>query len=95
MAPSQYEIACIYNLSSITDQNQLLMQVIKEVARDHEFEAIFHEKPFAKINGNGKHCNWSLADSEGNNLLDPTKNPREALSFQFFLYSGDAGCSSI
>ena len=85
VAPSQYEIACIYNLSSITaDQNQLLMQVIKEVAREHDFEAIFHEKPFAKINGNGKHCNWSLADSEGNNLLDPTKNPREALSFQFF-----------
>tara|TARA_B100000674_G_scaffold488384_1_gene500394 strand:- start:280 stop:2406 length:2127 start_codon:yes stop_codon:yes gene_type:complete len=85
VAPSQYEIACIYNLSSITaDQNQLLMQVIKEVARGHDFEAIFHEKPFAKINGNGKHCNWSLADSEGNNLLDPTKNPREALSFQFF-----------
>lgn len=85
VAPSQYEIACIYNLSSITaDQNQLLMQVIKEVAREHGFEAIFHEKPFARINGNGKHCNWSLADSEGNNLLDPTKNPREALSFQFF-----------
>lgn len=85
VAPSQYEIACIYNLSSITaDQNQLLMQVIKEVAREHNFEAIFHEKPFARINGNGKHCNWSLADSDGNNLLDPTKNPREALSFQFF-----------
>ena len=85
VAPSQYEIACIYNLSSITaDQNQLLMQVIKEVAREHDFEAIFHEKPFAKINGNGKHCNWSLADSEGNNLLDPTNNPREATSFQFF-----------
>lgn len=85
VAPSQYEIACIYNLSSITaDQNQLLMQVVKEVAREHGFEAIFHEKPFARINGNGKHCNWSLADSEGNNLLDPTKNPREALTFQFF-----------
>jgi glutamine synthetase len=63
------------------------MQVIREVARDHDFEAVFHEKPFAGINGNGKHCNWSLQDSSGKNLLNPGENPRENLPFLFLVTS--------
>ena len=86
VAPSQFEIAVVYQFANIaTDQNQLLMHVIREVALEHGFEALFHEKPFAGINGNGKHCNWSLQDSEGNNLLKPGTNPRENLPFLFFV----------
>ena len=86
VAPSQFEIAVVYQFANIAaDQNQLLMHIIREGARDHGFEAVFHEKPFAGINGNGKHCNWSLQDSEGNNLLKPGTNPRENLPFLFFM----------
>lgn len=86
VAPCQYEIACIYQFTNkAVDQNQLLMQVVEETAREHGLEAVFHEKPFAGINGSGKHNNWSLQDSEGNNLLEPTDNPRENLPFLFFV----------
>jgi glutamine synthetase len=86
VAPSQFEIASIHEVANIaSDHNQLLMQVLMETARKHGLEAIVHEKPFAGINGNGKHCNWSLMDSNGNNLMDPGKTPRSNLKFLFFL----------
>ena len=88
VAPSQFEIAVIYQFCNVaTDQNQLLMQTIRETARKHGFEALFHEKPFARINGNGKHCNLSLQDSVGKNLFNPGENFRENLPF-LFLVSG-------
>jgi glutamine synthetase len=88
VAPSQFELAVVYQFANVaTDHNQLTMQVIREVARDHDFEAVFHEKPFAGINGNGKHCNWSLQDSSGKNLLNPGENPRENLPFLFLVTS--------
>ncbi len=86
VAPSQYEIACIFSPSNIaTDQNLILMKVIRQVARRHNLEAILHEKPFAGVNGSGKHNNWSMMDSNGDNLLEPGRNPYENLRFLFFL----------
>jgi glutamine synthetase len=86
VAPSQFELAVIYQFCNVaTDQNQLVMQTIREAAREHGFEALFHEKPFAGINGNGKHCNLSLQDSLGKNLLNPGENPRENLPFLFLI----------
>ncbi|MBF0297697.1 MAG: glutamine synthetase III [Oligoflexia bacterium] len=71
VAPGQFEMAPFYseaNLSS--DQNQLVMVIIKKIAERHDFKALLHEKPFSKINGSGKHVNWSLSDDQGNNLLE-------------------------
>ncbi|MBF0361382.1 MAG: glutamine synthetase III [Oligoflexia bacterium] len=71
VAPGQFEMAPLYseaNLSS--DQNQLVMVIIKKIAERHNFKALLHEKPFSKINGSGKHVNWSLSDDKGNNLLE-------------------------
>lgn len=86
VAPHQYEIATIYAEANIgSDRNQLIMEVLKKVANRRGLALLLHEKPFAGINGSGKHNNWSLEDSEGNNLLDPGKTPEENLQFLVFL----------
>jgi glutamine synthetase len=86
VAPAQFEIAPIFEDSNIAnDHNQLVMEVLKKVAARYDLALLLHEKPFAGINGSGKHNNWSLSDSEGNNLLDPGKTPHENLQFLTFL----------
>ncbi|MGA1867407.1 MAG: glutamine synthetase III [bacterium] len=82
VAPHQYEFAPLFEESNIaTDHNQLLMDLMKKVALRHNLVCLLHEKPFAGINGSGKHLNWSLSDSQGNNLLDPGKTPEANLQF--------------
>lgn len=86
VAPSQFELACVYDFANVAaDHNQLLMNVIKTVAHKFDLEALLHEKPFAGINGSGKHNNWSLEDSDGNNILEPGKNPSTNYEFLLFL----------
>ncbi len=86
VAPAQFEIAPIFEDSNIaTDHNQLVMEVLKKTAAKYGLALLLHEKPFAGINGSGKHNNWSLSDSDGNNLLDPGKTPHENLQFLTFL----------
>jgi len=76
VAPRQYEVVPLFEKSSIAiDHNFLLMELMKKFARKHKLVCLFHEKPFAGINGSGKHCNWSLATDSGLNLLDPEGNP--------------------
>jgi len=82
VAPSQFEVAPIFedaNLSS--DHNCLLMDMLRRIALRHKLVCLLHEKPFAGINGNGKHCNWSLSTNRGDNLLDPGKTPHQSLRF--------------
>ncbi|MBE0674957.1 MAG: glutamine synthetase III, partial [Bacteroidales bacterium] len=86
VAPNQFECAPLFEEANLAiDHNQLLMDVMKRVARRHKFRVLFHEKPFAGINGSGKHCNWSLATDTGINLLSPGKNPKSNLQFLTFL----------
>jgi glutamine synthetase len=88
VAPSQYEIAPIFEEANVaSDHNQLLMEVLRVVARRHDLVLLLHEKPFAGINGSGKHVNWSMADSDGNNLLEPGSTPQANLQFLVFLMS--------
>jgi glutamine synthetase len=85
-APNQFECAPMYEeLNLAVDHNQLLMDTMKRVARRHKFRVLFHEKPFAGINGSGKHNNWSMATNTGVNLLSPGKNPKSNLQFLSFL----------
>ncbi|MDP1853695.1 MAG: glutamine synthetase III [Candidatus Omnitrophota bacterium] len=82
VAPHQYEFAPIFEESNIAaDHNQLLMELMKKVALRHDLVCLLHEKPFAGINGSGKHLNWSLADDKGNNLLNPGETPEDSLQF--------------
>lgn len=82
VAPHQYEFAPIFEESNIAaDHNQLLMELMKKVALRHDLVCLLHEKPFAGINGSGKHLNWSLADDKGNNLLNPGETPEDNLQF--------------
>ena len=82
VAPGQFEIAPIFCEANLAaDQNQLMMAIIKSVAHKHNFVALLHEKPFAGINGSGKHVNWSMSDCKGRNLLDPGKTPHENILF--------------
>ena len=82
VAPHQYEFAPVFERSNLAaDHNQLLMDVMKQVANHHGLECLLHEKPFEGINGSGKHINWSLADDEGNNLLNPGDTPEDNLQF--------------
>lgn len=82
VAPHQYEFAPIFEESNIAaDHNQLLMELMKKVALRHNLVCLLHEKPFAGINGSGKHLNWSLADDKGNNLLNPGSTPEDNLQF--------------
>src|SRR3989338_7665910 len=82
VAPHQYEFAPIFEESNMAaDHNQLLMELMKKVALRHNLVCLLHEKPFAGINGSGKHLNWSLADDKGNNLLNPGETPVDNLQF--------------
>ena len=86
VAPNQFELAPVYedvNLGS--DHNQLLMSLMERIARKHHFRVLLHEKPFAGVNGSGKHCNWSLGTNTGVNLFSPGKNPYQNLQFVTFL----------
>ncbi len=86
VAPAQHELAPIFDSSNIaTDHNQLTMATMKDIAEKHGFVCLLHEKPFAGVNGSGKHNNWSMSTNTGKNLLDPTKNPRENTQFLVFL----------
>jgi glutamine synthetase len=86
VAPSQYEIAPVYEEANIAaDHNQLVMDTLKSVAKKHRLAALLHEKPFAKINGSGKHLNWSLSDNNDNNLLNPGTTPQDNIHFLIFL----------
>jgi glutamine synthetase len=86
VAPHQYEIAPIFAEANVgADRNHLIMEILKKVANRHNLALLLHEKPFAGVNGSGKHNNWSIQDSEGNNLLDPGKTPEENLQFLVFL----------
>lgn len=86
VAPSQHELACIYSKVNVTtDQNQLVMEMIKKVAESHGFVALLHEKPFDGVNGSGKHNNWSLSTDKGGNLLSPGDTPHDNAQFLLFL----------
>jgi glutamine synthetase len=88
VAPHQYEFAPIFEESNIAaDHNQLLMELMKKVALRHNLVCLLHEKPFAGINGSGKHLNWSLSDNNGNNLLNPGETPEDNLQFLAVLVS--------
>jgi len=85
-APGQHELAPIYNECNIAvDHNQLVMEVMKKVAERHGMMCLLHEKPFAGVNGSGKHDNWSLVTDDGINLLDPGKTPHENVQFLLIL----------
>ena len=88
VAPSQHELACIYTKVNVTtDQNQLVMEMIKKVAERHGFVALLHEKPFEGVNGSGKHNNWSLSTDMGINLMSPGDTPHDNAQFLLFLCS--------
>ena len=86
VAPCQHELAPIYAKTNIAvDHNQITMDMLKRVAERHDFACLLHEKPFAGVNGSGKHNNWSISTDSGENLLDPGKNPKENIQFLLFL----------
>ncbi len=86
VAPGQHELAPVYTTTNIAaDQNQLTMEIMKKVAERHDLVCLLHEKPFAGINGSGKHNNWSLTTNTGINLLDPTDEPNRNTLFLLFL----------
>ena len=94
VAPMQFECAPIFEETNVAiDHNHVLMEVFRKVSRKHDFEVLFHEKPFAGVNGSGKHNNWSLMVSQGGpeiegiNLLDPGKTPHQNLRFLLILTS--------
>lgn len=86
VAPAQHELAPIYDKANVAvDHNHLVMQTLKRVAQQHGMKCLLHEKPFAGVNGSGKHNNWSLATDDGKNLLDPGKTPHENIQFLLVL----------
>ena len=86
VAPAQHELAPIYATANIaTDHNQLVMEVLRKVANRHGLACLLHEKPFAGVNGSGKHDNWSMVTNTGKNLLDPGVTPHENVQFLLFL----------
>ncbi len=86
VAPSQFEIAPIFEEANIAvDHNLLVMDKLQQVARQHNMAVLLHEKPFAGINGSGKHVNWSLSTDDGINLLNPGKTPHDNIQFLVFL----------
>ena len=86
VSPAQYEIAITFNNANVaTDHNMLVMETMKRVADRYGLQLLLHEKPFAGVNGSGKHLNWSLADDHGNNLLKPGDTPHENAQFLLFL----------
>ncbi len=85
-APAQHELAPIFNTTNVAvDHNQLTMELMKKVALRHNLVCLLHEKPFAGVNGSGKHNNWSMSTDTGVNLLDPGKTPAENAQFLLFL----------
>lgn len=92
VAPHQYEAAPIYRpLNLASDQNHMIMDIMRRVARRRNLAVLFHEKPFAGVNGSGKHNNWSLEDAEGNNLLDAGDTRDENVKFLYFLTAAVRG----
>ena len=86
VAPAQFELAPVFEPANLAiDHNMLTMQILRNSAEKHGFFCLLHEKPFAGVNGSGKHNNWSLCDSEGNNLLDPGNTPMDNAQFLVFL----------
>ncbi len=86
VAPAQFEVAPVFEQCNIAiDHNLLLMEVFRKTAQKHGLRCLFHEKPFSGVNGSGKHNNWSMADDEGNNLLEPGNTPMENTQFVVFL----------
>ncbi len=86
VAPNQFEFAPIYEEANLAnDHNQLMMDIMQKIARRHNFRILFHEKPFAGVNGSGKHNNWSLETDTGVNLYKPGKNPKSNLQFLTFV----------
>ena len=86
VAPAQHELAPIFASANVAaDQNQLIMELMKKVAYRHDMACLLHEKPFAGINGSGKHNNWSLSTNSGKNLLDPGNSPEQNAQFLLFL----------
>ena len=86
VAPAQHELAPIYTTTNIaTDHNQLTMEIMQKVAAKHDLVCLLHEKPFAGVNGSGKHNNWSIATDAGQNLLSPGETPYENAQFLLFL----------
>ncbi len=85
VAPAQYEIAPVFENSNVgSDHQQLTMQVMQRVARKYGLVCLLHEKPFAGVNGSGKHNNWSMGTNTGHNLMDPGETPAENINFLFF-----------
>lgn len=86
VAPAQFECAPVFEETNLAvDHNLLLMDVMEKVAIRHNFRVLLHEKPYAGVNGSGKHNNWSLATNSGKNLLSPGKTPKTNLQFLTFL----------
>jgi glutamine synthetase len=85
VAPSQFEIAPVFeNANVATDHQMMVMETLRRIAPKHGLACLLHEKPFAGVNGSGKHLNWSMSDNDGNNLLSPGKNPHDNLQFLVF-----------
>lgn len=92
VAPSQHELAPIFNSVNLAvDQNQLIMEMMKKVANHHNLTCLLHEKPFARVNGSGKHNNWSLSTDDGTNLLEPGSSPESNRVFLLFFLAVIAG----
>ena len=86
VAPSQFELAPVFEEANVAvDHNQIVMDTMQSVAKKHHLACLLHEKPFAGINGSGKHLNWSLSDNKGNNLLNPGQTPQDNIQFLVFL----------
>jgi len=86
VAPAQHELAPIFTTTNVaTDHNQLVMEILQKVANQHGLVCLLHEKPFAGVNGSGKHNNWSMSTDDGQNLLEPGKTPHENEQFLLFL----------
>ena len=86
VAPAQHELAPVFTTSNISaDHNQLTMELMKKIALKHGLVCLLHEKPFAGINGSGKHNNWSMSSNDGQNLLDPGDTPQKNMQFLTFL----------
>ncbi len=86
VAPAQHELAPIFSTTNVaTDNNQLMMEIMQKVARKHDMVCLLHEKPFAGVNGSGKHNNWSIGTDTGMNLLSPGETPYENAQFLLFL----------
>ncbi len=86
VAPCQHELAPVFDTANVAvDRNQLTMEIMKKIAKKHGYVCLLHEKPFAGVNGSGKHNNWSIGTNVGDNLLDPGKTPAENIQFLVFL----------